>query len=113
VSEGVQAAYYRTALEMAACQPTVRGFLIFHVTDENDYNRWQSGVYYVDGTPKSTRAFVKQTMSEIRAGAFECAEPPVGTGTGGWSLATPADIAAADELPTGLGGWTLVNASSG
>ena len=55
VSEGVQAAYYRTALEMAACQPTVRGFLIFHVTDENDYNRWQSGVYYVDGTPKSTR----------------------------------------------------------
>ena len=113
VSEGVQAAYYRTALEMAACQPTVRGFLIFHVTDENDYNRWQSGVYYVDGTPKSTRAFVKQTMSEIRAGAYECAEPPVGTGTGGWSLATPADIAAADQLPTGLGGWILVNASSG
>src|SRR5205814_3191982 len=28
-SEGVQAAYYREALEMAACQPTVRGFLIF------------------------------------------------------------------------------------
>jgi hypothetical protein len=113
VSEGVQAAYYRTALEMAACQPTVRGFLIFHVTDENDYNRWQSGVYYVDGTPKSTRAFVKQTMSEIRAGAYECAEPPVGTGTGGWSLATPTDIAAADTVPTGLGGWILVNASSG
>jgi hypothetical protein len=113
VSEGVQAAYYRTALEMAACQPTVRGFLIFHVTDENDYNRWQSGVYYVDGTPKSTRAFVKQTMGEIRAGAFECAEPPVGTGTGGWSLATPTDIAAADKIPTGLGGWILVNASSG
>ena len=58
-SEGVQAAYYREALEMAACQPTVRGFLIFHVTDETDYNRWQSGVYYADGTPKSSCAFVK------------------------------------------------------
>jgi hypothetical protein len=86
VSEGVQAAYYRAALQLAACQPTVRGFLIFHVTDETDYNRWQSGVYYADGTPKSSRAFVKQAMNAIRAGAFECGEPPIGTDTGGWVL---------------------------
>jgi hypothetical protein len=86
VSEGVQAAYYEEALQMAACQPTVRGFLIFHVTDETDYNRWQSGVYYADGTPKSSRTFVKQAMSRIRAGAFECGEPPVGTDTDGWVL---------------------------
>src|SRR5947199_6076631 len=69
-SEGVQAAYYRQALEMAACQPTVRGFLIFHVTDETDYNRWQSGVYYADRTPKSARPFVKPTMAEYRSRAL-------------------------------------------
>jgi len=86
VSEGVQSAYYSEALQMAACQPTVRGFLIFHVTDETDYNRWQSGVYYADGTPKSSRAFVKQAMSNIRAGAYECGEPPVTTNTFGWVL---------------------------
>jgi hypothetical protein len=79
VSEGVQAAYYDEALQLAACQPTVRGFLIFHVTDETDYNRWQSGVYYADGTPKSSRALVKAAMSAVRAGAYECGEPPVTT----------------------------------
>jgi hypothetical protein len=86
VSEGVQAAYYDEALQLAACQPTVRGFLIFHVTDETDYNRWQSGVYYADGTPKSSRALVKAAMNAVRAGAYECGEPPVTDETFGWVL---------------------------
>jgi hypothetical protein len=112
VSEGVQAAYYREALQMAACQPTVRGFLIFHVTDETDYNRWQSGVYYADGTPKSSRAFVKQAMAEIRSGAIVCGElQPIGTDTGGWSLATKAEIAALEAGSATVGGWALVAAS--
>jgi hypothetical protein len=86
VSEGVQAAYYDEALRMAACQPTVRGFLIFHVTDETDYNRWQSGVYYADGTPKSSRALVKKAIADIHSGAYECGEPPVTNETFGWHL---------------------------
>jgi len=86
VSEGVQAAYYDEALKMAACQPTVRGFLIFHVTDETDYNRWQSGVYYADGTPKSSRALVKASIKDVRTGAYECGEPPVTDETFGWVL---------------------------
>jgi hypothetical protein len=88
VSEGVQASYYRQALQMAACQPTVRGFLIFHVTDETDYGRWQSGVYFPDGSAKSSRVVVRRTMNEIRQGIFQCVdkEPPfVGPGEG-WSL---------------------------
>jgi hypothetical protein len=91
VSERVQAAYYREALLMAACQPNVRGFLIFHVTDETDYNRWQSGVYYADGTPKTSRAFVKQAMHEIRSGAYECGEPPVGDANDGWVLVSASN----------------------
>jgi len=86
VTEGVQAAYYDEALRMGACQPTVRGFLIFHVTDETDFNRWQSGVYYADGTPKSSRAGVKASMKAIRDGAYECGEPPVTDETFGWVL---------------------------
>ena len=85
----MQATYYRQALQMAACQPTVRGFLIFHVTDETNYDRWQSGLYFPDGTPKSSRAVVKQTMTEIRTGVYECltAEPPFVGPTDGWTLA--------------------------
>jgi hypothetical protein len=97
VTESVQASYYDEALKMAACQPTVRGFLIFHVTDETDHNRWQSGVYYADGTPKSSRPFVKQTMTQIRSGAVDCGEPPVGTANDGWSLASAADLRAATK----------------
>jgi hypothetical protein len=86
VTEGVQAAYYDEALKLGACQPTVRGFLIFHVTDETDYNRWQSGVYYADGTPKASRALVKRSMADVRSGAYECGEPPVTNETFGWTL---------------------------
>jgi hypothetical protein len=89
VSETTQATYYRQALQMAACQPTVRGFLIFHVTDETNYDRWQSGLYFPDGTPKSSRTVVKRTMNEIRTGVHDCltAEPPFVGPTDGWSLA--------------------------
>ena len=64
----------------------MRGFLIFHVTDETDHNRWQSGVYYADGTPKSSRTPVKGTIAAVRAGAFECGEPPVTDETFGWTM---------------------------
>jgi hypothetical protein len=107
----VQAAYYRQALQLAACQPTVRGFLIFHVTDETDYNRWQSGVYYADGTPKSSRPFVKQTMAEIRSGAVDCGEPPVAGSKEGWAVATAAEISAAEKGSAIVGGWVYVDAS--
>jgi len=86
VSETVQAGYYDQALKLAACQPTVRGFLIFHVTDETDYNRWQSGVYYADGTPKASRALVKRSMNDVRTGAYECGEPPPTDETFGWVM---------------------------
>jgi hypothetical protein len=70
VPESVQADYYRQAILMAACQPTVRGFLIFHVTDEPDLDRWQSGVYYADDTPKSDFALVKTAAEGARAGTL-------------------------------------------
>jgi hypothetical protein len=55
VSEEVQADYYRQAVEIACSQPTVEGLYIFHVWDEPDLLGWQSGLYYADQTPKSSR----------------------------------------------------------
>src|SRR5439155_6640098 len=51
VTEALQAEYYDEALTMAACQKNVRAMFLFHVTDEQDLDRWQSGVYYPDGKP--------------------------------------------------------------
>ena len=53
VDEPTQAKYYTDALAIAFCQPNVRGFFIFHTADEKALDRWQSGLYYVDGTKKS------------------------------------------------------------
>jgi hypothetical protein len=55
VPESTQAEYYRLAYELACDQPTVDGLYIFHVWDEPDLLGWQSGLYYADQTPKSSR----------------------------------------------------------
>ena len=72
VDEETQARYYREALELASCQVTVIGVLIFHLYDEPDLNRWQSGIYYVDGTPKSSLPAVREAAIAARGGKLEC-----------------------------------------
>ena len=55
VPEATQAEYYRRALELVCEQETVEGIYIFHVWDEPDLAGWQSGPFYADQTPKSSR----------------------------------------------------------
>jgi hypothetical protein len=54
VDEPTQADFYRRAIKLAACQENVAGLLLFHSHDEPALTGFQSGVYYVDGTPKSS-----------------------------------------------------------
>jgi hypothetical protein len=68
VDEATQAAYYRQAVQLAFCQPNVRGLLLFHAFDEPALSGWQSGLYYADGTPKSSLAPVRLAMEESRRG---------------------------------------------
>lgn len=68
VDEQTQAEYYRQALELAACQPTVIAMFFFHLIDEPDLNRWQSGLYYVDTKPKSSLEAVREAAEQARKG---------------------------------------------
>ena len=52
VDDATQAKYYTQAISLAACQANVRMLLLFHVLDEQQLQGLQSGLYYVDGTPK-------------------------------------------------------------
>jgi hypothetical protein len=70
VPEHVQADYYRDALAIASCQPTVVAFLFFHTVDEPDARRWQSGLYYPDLTPKKSLAAVRDAVLAARTGTF-------------------------------------------
>jgi hypothetical protein len=73
VSEALQGSYYRLAIQMAACQPTVMGLLIFHTVDESDLDRWQSGMFYADGTPKSDLPVIKATAEQAETSSVNCA----------------------------------------
>jgi hypothetical protein len=70
VDETTQGRYYRQALQLAACQPNVVGLLFFHVSDEADLDRWQSGIYYADDTPKSDFAVVRSAAVAARNGTL-------------------------------------------
>jgi hypothetical protein len=69
VSESTQAAYYRQALALAFCQPNVEGLLLFLSNDERGRANWQSGIHYVDGTPKSSRALVTRSLDRTAGGS--------------------------------------------
>jgi hypothetical protein len=70
ITEPRQAVYYRKAIALAECQPTVAGVLIFHVADERDANAWQSGVYYADDTPKTSMDGVRLGALAAQGGTF-------------------------------------------
>jgi hypothetical protein len=72
VAEQTQADHYTKAIRLAYCQDTVIGILLFHVFDELDLRGWQSGVRYVDDTPKQSYDEVKQAAEAARAGELSC-----------------------------------------
>ena len=72
-TRATQAAYYARAIELAACQPTVDALLLFLAFDEPDVARWQSGVFYVDGSWKPSRAAVRGAAERVATGQVTCA----------------------------------------
>ena len=69
VPEETQASYYQQALALAYCQPTVESMLIFLSRDERARPTWQSGVYYVDGTAKSSLPRVTEALDRATGGS--------------------------------------------
>lgn len=70
VPEQTQAEYYKQAFELAACQPNVIAVYIFHLFDEADLNRWQSGPYYVNTKPKSSLDAIASAGQKARDGTL-------------------------------------------
>jgi hypothetical protein len=68
VDETVQAQMYLQAMQMTFCQPTVMGLLLFHVQDEPALSAWQSGEFYVDGSPKTSLYPVRSAAYGVRRG---------------------------------------------
>ena len=58
----------RSRSQTAFCQPNVVGILLFHAFDESDLDRWQSGLYYANLTPKSSLPAVRDAAQQVRRG---------------------------------------------
>ena len=66
VDERIQGDDYVTAIDLAACQPTVELLLLFHLEDETRLEGLQSGVRYADGSPKSSERAVAAAAEHPR-----------------------------------------------
>jgi hypothetical protein len=72
IDEQQQAGAYGDAIAIAACDPNVRMLLFFHVTDEPQLERLQTGVFYADDTPKSSLEQVADAAKRARDGDIGC-----------------------------------------
>jgi hypothetical protein len=66
VNELLQARYYAKAMQMAACQPTVRSFFVFRLIDEPQRGGWQSGLFYANGSAKASLPGVEAAARRLR-----------------------------------------------
>jgi hypothetical protein len=69
-AEATQAQYYSQALALSFCQPNVIGLFVFHAFDESALDRFQSGLYYADDTPKSSLTTVRTAARDVRGGVI-------------------------------------------
>jgi hypothetical protein len=61
--EATQAQIYAAAIPFVACDPAVHSLLFFHLVDEPDLDRWQSGLIRADGSPRPSYAAVKDAIA--------------------------------------------------
>jgi hypothetical protein len=91
IDEQTQAAYYADTIRKAECDPSVRMLSFFHLIDETELDRWQSGLERADGSHRASYDAVKQTIAQTRG---TCQGP-----SASWRHATTVVKAAAT--------WTL------
>jgi hypothetical protein len=61
--EATQAQIYSDAVPFIACDPAVRSLLFFHLIDDPDLDRWQSGLIRADGTKRPAYNSVKAAIA--------------------------------------------------
>jgi hypothetical protein len=69
-----QSSQLTEGVELAYCQPGVGAFFNFLLEDEPDLAAWQSGLLWVDGSPKESFDAYRQAISSIRAGTIDCSQ---------------------------------------
>jgi hypothetical protein len=74
IDEGTQAQYYSDIIRIVSCDPDVRSLSFFHLVDEQDLDRWQSGLIRRDDSRRPSYAAVKTAIAQTQG---RCALAPL------------------------------------
>jgi hypothetical protein len=75
--ETAQARIYSQIVDLVACDPAVESLLFFHLVDEHDLDRFQSGLMRADWTPKPSYFAVKNRIEDLSGDdGIECLGRP-------------------------------------
>jgi hypothetical protein len=76
--ETEQARIYGQIVDLVACDPGVDSLYFFHLIDEHDLDRFQSGLLRADGSRKPAYFSVQQRLEELQGeDGVQCAARPV------------------------------------
>jgi hypothetical protein len=75
IDEGTQAQYYSDVIRFVSCDPDVRSLSFFHLIDEQDLDRWQSGLMRIDNSKRPSYTAVKNAIAQTQG---KCALNPPG-----------------------------------
>jgi hypothetical protein len=64
--EATQAQTYADLIKLLECDSSVRSLNLFHLMDEPDLGRWQSGLIRADGSHRPSYDSVKQTIAQTK-----------------------------------------------
>jgi hypothetical protein len=107
VDEATQGRYYAQSVRMASCDPSVAALSFFHLVDEADRDRFQSGLLRADGTAKASVAPVRSAIATARSRgcggrpvAWRHATAPLGLRVrfGGAGAARTVVVSAAEDV---------------
>jgi hypothetical protein len=93
VDESTQARIYAGVVQLAECDPSISTVHFFHLLDEADLDRFQSGLFRLNGTPRASAESVRA------AAAAGCTTGPVA-----WTHSTRV---AGAELKSVAGKWRV------
>ena len=74
VDEATHARNYAETIRLLACDASVKSINFFHLVDETNLGRWQSGLLRADGSKRPAYDAVKQAIAEAARG---CSGKPV------------------------------------
>jgi hypothetical protein len=75
IDEVTQAQYYSDIVRFISCDPDVRSLSFFHLVDEQDLDRWQSGLMRRDDSKRPSYTAVKNAIAQTQG---RCALTPPG-----------------------------------